>query len=69
MKNYHFIAAAGLAAVMAASLAGCDGRPAPDKLVCADLPSVKDPAQRAALLKRCPRGEPGGFKPSEKKEW
>ncbi|EHW7386067.1 entry exclusion lipoprotein TrbK [Escherichia coli] len=69
MKKRNFIAVAALAAIMAASLAGCDNKPDTDKLTCADLPTIKDPAQRAEVLKRCPRGEPGGFKPSEKKEW
>ncbi|EDP0643686.1 IncPalpha-type entry exclusion lipoprotein TrbK [Salmonella enterica] len=69
MKKSNFIAVAALAAIMAASLAGCDNKPDTDKLTCADLPKVTDAAQRAELLKKCPRGEPGGFKPSEKKEW
>lgn len=38
-------------------------------LSCADLDKVKDPVQREELLKKCPRGAPGGFKPSEKREW
>ncbi|MCY1292803.1 entry exclusion lipoprotein TrbK [compost metagenome] len=60
MKQRNFIAVAVLVAIMA----GCDNKP-----TCADLPTIKDPVQRAEVLKRCPRGEPGGFKPTYKKEW
>ena len=35
---------------------------------CADLEKIKDPAQRAELLKKCPRLG-SGFKPSDKREW
>lgn len=36
--------------------------------ICADLDKITDPAEKAELLKKCPRGGPG-FKPSDKKEW
>lgn len=68
MRTQRFIALA-LAAALAASLAGCGKEPpAVASPTCADLDKVTDPAQRAELLKKCPRSGPE-FKPSPKKDY
>ncbi|MBL0351431.1 MAG: entry exclusion lipoprotein TrbK [Candidatus Dechloromonas phosphoritropha] len=64
-----------LAILIAAMAVGCSDKPNPPpetpspvaSPTCADLDKVQDPAQRAELLKKCPRQ--GQFKPSEKKAW
>jgi entry exclusion lipoprotein TrbK len=48
--------------------AGCDGRTAAVSTACAKLANATDPARKAELVKKCPRGGPV-FKPSEKKQW
>jgi entry exclusion lipoprotein TrbK len=48
--------------------AGCDVRKAAESPDCTDLTKITDPARKAELAKRCPRGGPV-FKPSEKKQW
>jgi entry exclusion lipoprotein TrbK len=58
-----------LAALIAVLVVGCGKSEDVTSPSCADLDKVKDPAQREELLKKCPRGAPGGFKPSEKREW
>jgi entry exclusion lipoprotein TrbK len=68
MRTQRLIALA-LAAVLAAGLAGCGKeQPAVASPTCADLDKVTDPAQRAELLKKCPRSGPE-FKPSPKKDY
>lgn len=58
------------AATVAAFLAGCGKEPEPVAAspTCAELDKVTDPAQRAELLKKCPRSGPE-FKASPKKEY
>jgi len=68
MRTQRLIALA-LAATLAAGLAGCGKEaPAVASPICADLDKVTDPAQRAELLKKCPRSGPE-FKPSPKKDY
>ena len=63
------LAALLLAATLAASLAGCGKEaPAVASPTCADVDKVTDPAQKAELLKKCPRSGPE-FKPSPKKSY
>lgn len=57
-----------LAATLAAFLAGCGKAPEVASPTCADLDKVTDPAQKAELLKKCPRSGPE-FKASPKKEY
>ena len=72
MSRRTFLKRAGLvgAGVSAAVVAGCDNK-AEEKVAsptCADLEEIKGPAQRAELLKKCPRLG-SGFKPSDTREW
>ena len=63
------LAALLLAATLAAGLAGCGKEaPAVASPTCADADKVTDPAQKAELLKKCPRSGPE-FKPSPKKSY
>ena len=59
-----------VAATLAASIAGCGNEPAPVAAspTCAELDKVSDPAERAELLKKCPRSGPE-FKVSPKKDY
>lgn len=57
-----------VAATFAAFLAGCGKAPEVASPTCADLDKVTDPAQKAELLKKCPRSGPE-FKASPKKEY
>ncbi|MBI3407666.1 MAG: entry exclusion lipoprotein TrbK [Planctomycetes bacterium] len=68
MRTQRFIALI-LAAALAAGLAGCGKeQPAVASPTCADLDKATDPAQRAELLKKCPRSGPE-FKASPKKDY
>lgn len=67
MKIQNFIAIAVLL-VAAAIVAACKDKPAVASPACADLAGVSDPAQKAELIKRCPRSGPD-FKPSPVKNW
>lgn len=57
-----------LAGTIAAFIVGCEKTPETASPTCADLDKITDPAQKAELLKTCPRSGPA-FKPSEKKGW
>lgn len=59
-----------VAATLSASIAGCGKESAPvaASSTCAELDKVTDPAQRAELLKKCPRSGPE-FKASPKKDY
>ena len=67
MKSKNHIVAVFMLAV-GASLVGCKDKPAVASPACADLEKVTDPAQKAELLKKCPRSGPA-CKPSEEKKW
>lgn len=54
-------------AILAALVGGCGKDPETASPTCADLDKITDTAQRAELLKKCPRSGPE-FKPSPKKE-
>jgi entry exclusion lipoprotein TrbK len=64
--NISAVFAVLLAATMTVS--GCREKPAVASPSCAELEKISDPAQRAELLKKCPRGGPD-FKPSPEKNW
>ena len=60
-----------LGLLMITSLPGCAEDDKGQEIAspaCADLDDVTDEAQRAELLKKCPRKGPD-FKPSPKREW
>lgn len=64
MKNSCIL----LAIIVATALAGCTDKPIVSSPACADLEKTTDPAQRAELLEKCPRGGTE-FKPSPVKNW
>jgi entry exclusion lipoprotein TrbK len=54
-------------------LTGC-GSKEPEKVeepnpACAELAWTTDPKKQEALLEKCPKGLPEGYKPSQKKSW
>ena len=59
-----------LGALVATLVTGCDNKPEEKvaSATCAELKTIKDPTQRAELLKKCPRVG-SGFRPSDKREW
>jgi len=67
MKTQNFIVIAVLL-VAAAIVVACKDKLAVASPACADLAGISDPAQKAELIKRCPRNGPD-FKPSPVKNW
>jgi entry exclusion lipoprotein TrbK len=67
MKNKKCIAIA-VVLVAAVLVAACKDKPAVASPACADIAGISDPAQKAELIKRCPRNGPD-FKPSPVKNW
>lgn len=66
--NTQRVLASVVSAILATVLVGCSK--SPDVVaspVCADLTKVTDPAQKAELLRKCPRA--GEFKASPKKDY
>lgn len=51
-----------------AIISGCHDKPVVASPACVELETTTDPAKRADLIKKCPRGGPN-FKPSEPKSW
>lgn len=67
MKAKRFLALI-TPAILAVVMGGCGKEPEMASPTCADLDKITDLAQRAELLKKCPRTGPE-FKPSPKKEY
>lgn len=67
MKNTRYVSLL-LVIIVATALAGCRGEPAVSSPACADLQKTTDPAEKAEILKKCPRGD-SEFKPSPVKNW